>query len=126
MARRLHKVVQGTSGRNWIRAGDTVQVMVGNDAGTRDNPKRGKVLRVLPQTSQVLVEGVNKTFKHIRKSQEHPRGGRVEKETPIHISKVALVCPTCNAPSRRKIKVAEEGKKIRICSHDGAEIPLPS
>jgi len=113
------------SGNNWIRAGDTVQIMSGDGAGSRENPKRVRVLRVHPEDNTVLVEGVNKVFRHVRKSQEHPRGGRIEKEAPIALPKVALVCPSCGAPSRRKIRVEEDGRKTRVCSACSANIPLP-
>ena len=111
--------------RNWIRAGDTVQLMAGDESRTRDNPRRAKVLRVNPRKNQVILEGINKVYRHVRKSQEHPRGGRIEKEAPICMSKVALVCSSCGAPSRRKIKVEEDGVKARICSACAAVIPLP-
>jgi len=113
------------AGNNWIRAGDTVQIMSGEGAGSRDNPRRAKVLRVHPGDRTAIVEGVNKVYRHVRKSQEHPRGGRIEKEAPIALPKVALVCPSCGAPSRRKIRVEEDGKKVRVCSACGTDIPLP-
>ena len=126
MARRKQQPAhESVTGRNWIRAGDMVQVMSGDDSGSRKNPRRVKVLRVLPKKNKVVAEGVNKVFRHVRKSQEHPRGGRIEKEVPFFMSKVALVCPSCSAPSRRKIKVMEDGRKARICSACGAEIKLP-
>jgi large subunit ribosomal protein L24 len=115
----------GAPSRNWIRAGDMVQVMSGDDSGDRDHPRRARVLRVHPAESTVLVEGVRKVFKHVRKSQEHPRGGRVEKEAPIALAKVMLVCPTCGAPSRRKLRLRDDGSKARVCSACGADIPLP-
>lgn len=122
MARRRKKPAQPVKSNNWIRTGDTVEVIAGADKGTRNNPKRGKVLRVLPETGQVIVEGVRKVFQHKRKSQENPRGGRVEKEAPIHISNVALVCPSTGKPTRRKLKI-DGDKKVRISAHDGSEIP---
>jgi len=121
MARRIKKKVEGVRGRNWIREGDTVQVMRGDDAGTRQSPRRGKVLRVLPQTAQIVVEGVNVVYRHVRKSQKHPRGGRIEKEAPIHISKVMLVDPATGAPVRRRVRVDEAGKRKRV-NRDGKEI----
>ena len=126
MARRLRKpTAQPVKDRNWIRAGDNVQLMAGDEARSRENPRRAKVLRVYPQKNQVILEGINKVYRHVRKSQEHPRGGRIEKEAPISMAKVALVCPSCGAPSRRKIKVEEDGRKARICSACAAVIPLP-
>ena len=125
MARRMKRRSHPVRDRNWIRAGDTVQIMNGDEAGTRDTPRRARVMRVHPDENTVLIEGVNKVFRHVRKSQEHPRGGRIEKEASIAMPRVALVCPSCGAPSRRKIKVADDGAKTRICSACGAAIPLP-
>lgn len=125
MPRRMKQRVDPVLDRNWIRAGDTVQVMCGEDAGTRESPKRARVLRVIPLDAKVVLEGVNIVLKHVRKSQENPRGGRVEKEAPMAISNVSLVCSSCNSPSRRKIRVEDDGSKVRICSACGATIPLP-
>jgi large subunit ribosomal protein L24 len=75
-----------------IRAGDRVAVLSGDD-----RTKRGNVLRCLPKTRQVVVEGVNVIFRHVRRSQKYPKGGRIQKEAPVSISRVALVCPKCHA-----------------------------
>jgi len=69
-----------------IRKEDVVVVLTGDDRG-----KQGKVLRTNPSKSRVVVEGVNVVFKHVRKSQKNPRGGRIQKEAPIHVSNVRLV-----------------------------------
>jgi large subunit ribosomal protein L24 len=66
-----------------IRKNDTVEVISGDHRGAR-----GKVLRVDPRKSQVVVEGVNMVYRHVRPSRRNPQGGRVQKEAPIHISKV--------------------------------------
>jgi large subunit ribosomal protein L24 len=69
-----------------IRKGDTVEVTVGKNKGTR-----GTVLRVDPREGRVLVEGVNVVKRHLRPSRQYGRGGIIEKEATIHISNVALV-----------------------------------
>ena len=125
MPRRMKRRVDPVKDRNWIRQGDTVQVMCGDDAGTKDSPKRARVIRVHPADAKAVVEGVNIVFKHVRKSQENPRGGRVEREAPIALSNLALVCASCNNPSRRKVRAADEGNKVRVCSGCGADIPFP-
>ncbi len=66
-----------------VKKNDEVLVLSGNDRG-----KTGRVLRVLPKAGRVLVEGINIRVKHLRKSQTHPQGGRVERESPIHASNV--------------------------------------
>lgn len=69
-----------------IKTNDNVEIICGDDRG-----KVGKVLRVLPTKHQVVVEGVNVVFKHLKRSPKHPQGGRIEKEAPIHRSNVKLV-----------------------------------
>jgi large subunit ribosomal protein L24 len=69
-----------------VRKGDKVQVITGNHRGSS-----GKILQVLPKKQQVLIEGVRLIKKHVRKSQDKPEGGIVEREGPIHISNVKLI-----------------------------------
>ena len=69
-----------------IRKDDTVVVIAGDHRG-----QRGKVLRLLPDKQRVVVEGVNMVYRHVRKSQRNPQGGRVQKEAPLHISNVLPV-----------------------------------
>ena len=64
-----------------IKKGDMVKALSGDDKG-----KTGKVLQVLPGTGRVVVEGLNFVKKHMRKTQDNPQGGRVEKEASIHVS----------------------------------------
>ncbi len=91
-----------------IRRNDIVQVIAGDDAG-----KTGKVLEV--DGDRVLVEGVNFVWKHLRRSQQHPHGARIQKEAPMRQSKLAVVCPSCSKPTRVGRKVIEGGEKVRIC-----------
>ena len=93
-----------------IKKGDYVQVISGEQAG-----KRGRVLRVFPKKEQVIVEGINYIFKHMKKTQKTPQGGRVQKEAPLHISKVMLYCPHAQAPTRvsyqfEEVKGSKESK----------------
>lgn len=67
-----------------IRKGDLVVAIAGDDRG-----KKGKVLQVVPETGRVLVEGLNMVKRHMRKTQDNPQGGIVEKEAPFAISNVA-------------------------------------
>jgi len=69
-----------------VKKGDQVEVVTGDDRGIR-----GKVLRVDPAGQKVVVEGVNRVYKHVRPSRKNPQGGRLEVERPIHISNVARV-----------------------------------
>jgi large subunit ribosomal protein L24 len=98
-----------------IRKGDTVAVVSGDDRG-----KRGRVLRVIPEAQKVVVEGVNLVYKHLRKSQKSPQGGRVRREAPIHACKVMPVDPDTNRPTRVRYEVRDEGRKVRLGSKSGA------
>lgn len=93
-----------------IRRNDIVTVISGEEKG-----KTGKVLRVDGSTGRVLVEGVNFIWKHLRRSQEHPHGARIQKEASVHISNVKIVCQSCNKPTRAVSKKLEDGDKARIC-----------
>ncbi|HYM20636.1 MAG TPA: 50S ribosomal protein L24 [Candidatus Kapabacteria bacterium] len=90
-----------------IKKNDEVEVITGRNRG-----RRGKVLRVFPETNKVLVEGVNILKKHERPSQANQQGGISEKEHPIHVSNVMLVDPKSGARTRigRKVATGENGK----------------
>jgi large subunit ribosomal protein L24 len=105
-----------------IRVGDTVQVMAGADRGSADAPTRGKVLRVLRSEHKVVVEGVNRVHKHIRRGPKNPQGGRLSKEMPISWSNVMLVCERCNQPARTGARLLPDGAKERYCKKCGAGI----
>ena len=91
---------------------DTVKVISGNYRG-----KIGKVLKVFPKKNRIIVEGVNLRKHHERPSQALPQGGIIEKEAPIHISNVKVVCPKCGRPTRVGIRILEDNSKVRYCKH---------
>jgi large subunit ribosomal protein L24 len=93
-----------------LKKGDMVKVLAGKDKG-----KTGKVLKALPEKGKVIIEKINIIKKHKRPDQKS-KGGVVEKEGSIHISKVGLFCNKCNTAVRIKSKVLEDGKKVRLCS----------
>ena len=97
-----------------IRSNDTVEVITGEDRGTR-----AKVLRVDRQTGKVVVEGVNRVYKHVRRSQKNPQGGRLSREMPIQASNVKLVCTKCNAATRTGVRLLPDGAKERYCKKCG-------
>ncbi len=99
-----------------IRKGDKVKIISGKDRG-----KSGKVLRALPRETRVVVEGVNVAKQHTRPSQRNPQGGIIEKELPIHISNVMLICPRCNQSTRVSRRVTPEGI-VRVCKKCEREI----
>ena len=100
-----------------IKKNDTVQVIRGDDAGTR-----GRVLRMDHKSGRIFVEGVNRVFKHVRRSQRNPQGGRLSKEAPIQLSNVLLVCAACNAATRTGARYLPDGAKERYCKKCGAGI----
>ena len=93
---------------------DMVLVISGNYRG-----KKGKVLKVFPKERRVIVEGVNFIKRHTKPTQKNPQGGIVEKEAPIHVSNLMVICPKCDVPSRLGRKILEDGKKVRVCRSCG-------
>jgi large subunit ribosomal protein L24 len=102
-----------------IRKGDKVVVISGKDKG-----KTGKVMRVLVEEGRVLVEGINLVKRHMRPTPRSPSGGILEREQPIHASKVMPVDPESGKGTRVRAKTLESGKKVRIAAKSGAEIPV--
>jgi large subunit ribosomal protein L24 len=100
-----------------VRRGDTVAVISGRERG-----KRGKVLRVLPDKGRVLIEHVNMIKKHQRPTQKLRQGGIIEREGPLALSNVLLVCSRCDKPSRTGIKVLADGRKVRVCKRCGEPV----
>ncbi len=94
-----------------VHKDDKVQVIAGKDKG-----KIGKVLKILRKNDRVLVEKINVVKRHTRGNPySGQQGGIVEKEAPIHISNVAVVCDACAKPTRVGYKYTEDGKKVRFC-----------
>ena len=94
-----------------IRKDDKVMVIAGKDAG-----KLGKVLKVLRKHDRVLVEKVNMVKRHMRANPYRQQaGGIVEKEMPIHVSNLMVVCSACTKPTRVGYRHTEDGKKLRFC-----------
>ena len=109
-----------------IRTGDLVEVRTGNAKGTR-----AKVLSVRPaksagsgsaaSTGKVVVEGVNRVYRHIKRSQKNPQGGRLSKELPIDVSNVLLVCSACGKAARFGVRESADGGRVRVCRKCDAE-----
>ncbi|MFW6143503.1 MAG: 50S ribosomal protein L24 [Patescibacteria group bacterium] len=91
-----------------IRTGDTVKILVGKDVG-----KKGKVEKVFPKKGTVLVEGINVVQKHVAPARER-EGGIIEKNMPVDVSNVMLICPHCEEPSRVGYKFVGD-EKLRVC-----------
>ncbi len=95
-----------------VKKDDTVHVLSGEDVG-----KTGKVLAVHPKTGRVVVDGINIQKKHARPTRQNPQGGVIEQPGPIHASKVMVVCPSCNKPTRVSHSRAAGQEAARVCKH---------
>jgi len=93
-----------------IKKNDTVKVISGKHKG-----EQGRVLRLDLERGYIFVEKVNFVKRHIKPSSAHRQGGIVEREGPIHISNVMLLCPKCKAPSRVGRRAVEDGSRMRYC-----------
>ena len=98
-----------------IRKDDQVEVITGDDKGSPSARKIAKVLRVLPEKNKILVEGVNRVYKHLKPGAKNQQGGRLSKEMPIDASNVMLYCPSCNRGVRVGHRFTTEGRKQRYC-----------
>lgn len=94
-----------------IRKDDLVVVTTGDDKG----PEARKVLRALPEKGKIVVEGVNRVYKHMRPTTRNQQGGRLSKEMPIDVSNVRLFCQACNRGVRIGHRFTESGQKERYC-----------
>lgn len=99
-----------------IKSGDQVMVITGADKG-----KTGRVLRILSGRNRVVVEGINRVWKHVRPSQRHPQGGRIQKDAPIHLSNVMPLDPTTGKGVRVKFE-ARDGRKHRVAVGSGTDL----
>ncbi|MBI2821655.1 MAG: 50S ribosomal protein L24 [Acidobacteria bacterium] len=94
-----------------VKKEDQVFVRSGKDRG-----KTGRVLRIFPATERVIVENVNFVKRHTRPNpQKNIKGGVVEKESPLHISKLQLVCGSCGKRTRVGFQKLQDGRKVRVC-----------
>ncbi len=93
-----------------VRKNDIVKVLSGDHKGAT-----GKVLSVDWNQERILVEGVNFVWKHLRRSQQHPHGARIQKEAPVALSKIQVICQSCNKPTRVVMKDLENAGRTRIC-----------
>ena len=97
-----------------LKKGDVVEVIGGRESG-----KTGKILKIIDDKNQVIVEKLNFIKKHQR-PDARGKGGIVEKEAPIHASNVMFICNKCNTRVRMGYRVLDDGKKVRVCKkcHD--------
>lgn len=94
-----------------------VLVIAGDDKGAR-----AKVLRVDPRKGLAIVEGVNRVYKHLRRSRKNPQGGRLEIEAPVRCSKLMVICSKCDKGVRVGFRTDDKGKKHRLCRKCGGDL----
>jgi large subunit ribosomal protein L24 len=99
-----------------IRKGDTVQVLSGKNRG-----KRGQVMVALPEVGKVIVDGANLAKRHTKQRGSTLQGGIIDKDMPLPVSAVAIVCPV-DGPTRIGMRFDETGRKVRICRKCGTEL----
>ncbi|MBF0593756.1 MAG: 50S ribosomal protein L24 [Candidatus Omnitrophica bacterium] len=100
-----------------IKRDDKVVVISGKDKG-----KSGKVVKVFKGENTVVVEHINLIKKSVKKSDQYPQGGFIDVEMPLHISKVMILDPKLNKPTRLKVNVLKDGTKVRISKQSGETI----
>lgn len=99
-----------------IKKNDRVMVIAGKDKG-----KIGKILKIYPEKERAVVEKINMIKRHTRPNQKG-QGGIVEKEAPLHISNLMIMCAKCNKAVRIGVKELEDGRRVRICKKCGQEL----
>jgi large subunit ribosomal protein L24 len=101
-----------------IKKGDKVRVLTGKDRG-----HEGEVMRVLPSAGKVIVDGANVAKKHQKATKATMQGGIIDKDMPLPVANVALVCPSCGKATRVGYKIDKDGTKARVCKKCGGEMP---
>jgi len=100
-----------------IKKGDMIQVLTGKDRGAK-----GEVTRVLPTAGKIIVDGVNVAKKHQKATKGTMQGGIIDKDMPLPVANVALLCPACDKPTRVGYRHDPDGTKVRICKKCGKDI----
>lgn len=93
-----------------IKKNDTVLVITGKEKG-----KKGRIISVDSTRNKILIERINLIKRHTRPSKKYAQGGIIEKEAPLHISNVMMICSKCGKPARIGNAVLSDGKKARVC-----------
>ncbi len=96
-----------------IKKGDKVVVLSGKDKG-----KHGEVTKSMPKDGKVVVSGINMIVRHTKPTQTSPQGGKVSREAPMHVSKVAIEDPKTGKPTRVRFDM-KDGKKVRVAVKSG-------
>ena len=102
-----------------VKKNDQVMVMAGKEKG-----KSGKLLRVIAKKDGALIEKVNFVKRHSRPSGQNRQGGIIEKEAPVPLSNIMIICAKCTVPVKVGRKILDDGKRVRYCKKCGEHIDL--
>ncbi len=108
-------------GTTYLKVNDQVEVIAGKDKG-----RVGKILKVFPKENKAVVERINMIKRHTKPTEMNQQGQIVEREAPIHVSNLQLICPECTKTGRVGKKVLEDGNKVRFCKSCGESIEAKS
>ena len=97
-------------GRNYLKINDQVEVIAGKDKG-----RVGKIIKILKAKNRALVERTNMIKRHMKPTAANQQGQIVEKEAPIHVSNLMLICPKCAKTVRVGRKILDDNSKVRVC-----------
>ena len=100
-----------------IKKGDRVRVLTGKDRG-----KEGEVMRAIPEWDKVIVDGVNVAKRHQRATRATTQGGIIDKDMPLPVANVAIVCGACSKPTRVGYRFDDQGRKSRVCKKCGGDL----
>ena len=100
-----------------LKKGDRVRVIAGKDVG-----KEGEITRAFPESDRVIVDGVNVAKRHTRATGQTMQGGIIDKDMPLHVSNVAIICSSCESTSRIGYRFEGDGTKVRVCRKCGKDL----
>lgn len=100
-----------------IKKGDRVRILTGKDRG-----KEGAVMRAIPETDKVVVDGVNIAKRHQKATRATTQGGIIDKDMPLPAANVAVICPACGKATRVGYRFDDQSRKIRICRKCGGDL----
>lgn len=106
-----------TQGRTYLKKNDQVEVISGKDKG-----RVGKVLKVLVSKDKAVVERINMIKRHKKATEMNQTGQIIEREAPLHVSNLQLICPACTKTGRVGKKILDDGTKVRFCKKCGESI----
>ncbi len=115
------KVRKMRQGRTYLKKDDQVEVIAGKDKG-----RVGKILKIHTTTNQAVVERVNMVKRHQKAKEANQQGQIIEKEAPIHVSNLLMICPECTKTGRIGKKILDDGTKVRFCKNCSESIESKS